>query len=584
MAKGDYTISDIYQGGYSSLNPSYGDVFKGYTIEAGSLGLTTDPRTANIVQEVTSKLSAGAKQMEISAVSPDVFESIPGGKEFDQLKEVKRLAKLTGVDISVHAPIVEASGITKEGFSESDRKSAERQMTLAVERSHEVNPDGNVPVTFHSSAIIPQPIIPKGKEVPEKAFAINSDTGSIHPIPLRKRYLTGEKPDIKKELDKINEDSWMSGLSHLSYNAERGSELFHNTQLLATLSEAEKKAGKDLTSEEKRARAGFNTATAFLNDSYRELKELYETAYRSAKGDEKKVLDELRERTENNIKKIELDPRSKGSILLREGIIEEGLETLNKISPPQTFKPLDEFAQEKTIQTFGDVAFNSYKKFGSNAPIISVENPPVGGAFSTGKELKEIVEKSREKFVERAVKEGMSESEAREQAEKLLGVTWDVGHINMLRKYGYKSEDIIKETEEVAHLVKHVHLSDNFGFEHTELPMGMGNVPMKEIMEKLPEKDVKKIIEAGNWWQHFKTSPFQQTLEATGSPIYAMQMAPSWYQAQGLQQGYYGGLAGQWLPQIHYETLGAGFSQLPAELGGQKPGAQGGRMSGRPME
>ena len=253
------------------------------------------------------------------------------------------------------------------------------------------------------------------------------------------------------------------------------------------------------------------------------------------------------------------------------------------MSPPQIFKPLDEFAQEKTIQTFGDVAFNSYKKFGDKAPIITIENPPIGGAFSRGKELKEIVEKSREKFVERAVEKGMSKSEAKAQAEKLLGVTWDVGHINMLRKYGYEAKDIIKETEEVADLVKHVHLSDNFGFEHTELPMGMGNVPMKEIMEKLPEKDVKKIIEAGNWWQHFKTSPFQQTLEAVGSPIYSMQMAPSWNQTLGLYQGYYGGM-GPIFPQIHYETLGAGFSQLPAELGGQRPGATGGRMSGRPME
>ena len=531
MAKGDYTISDIYQGGYSALSPSYGDVFKGYSVEAGSLGLTTDPRTANIVQDVSAKLSAGAKQIEVSAVSPEIFESIPGGKEFNQLKEVNRLAKLTGVDVSVHAPIVEASGITKEGFSESNRESAERQMNLAVERSHEVNPDGNIPVTFHSSAILPQPIIPKGKEIPEGAFFINSETGSIAKIPLRERHLTGEKPDIKKELDKANEDSWMSSLSHLSYNAERGSELIAHYETLATLSEAEKKAGRDLIPEEKRARAGFNTATAFLNDSYRELKELYETAYRHAEDHEKRMLDELKEKTEENIKKIEMAPKSKESILLREEIIEEGLDTLNKMSPPQIFKPLDEFAQEKTIQTFGDVAFNSYKKFGDKAPIISVENPPIGGAFSTGKELKEIVEKSREKFVERAVKEGMSKSEAKAQAEKLLGVTWDVGHINMLRKYGYEAEDIVKETEKVAHLVKHIHLSDNFGFEHTELPMGMGNVPMKEIMEKLPEKDVKKIIEAGNWWQHFKTSPFQPTLEAVGSPIYSMQMAPSWNQA-----------------------------------------------------
>ena len=150
----------------------------------------------------------------------------------------------------------------------------------------------------------------------------------------------------------------------------------------------------------------------------------------------------------------------------------------------------------------------------------------------------------------------------------------------------FSEQDIIKESEIVAPYVKHVHLSDNFGFEHTELPMGMGNVPLKEIMEKLGEKgfNAKKIIEAGTWWQHFRTQPFQETLEAVGSPLYAMNMAPYWSNAPGLVQGYSSGMEGNWLPQINYETFGTSFSRLPKELGGTTQGAQGSRMSGRPME
>ena len=270
-------------------------------------------------------------------------------------------------------------------------------------------------------------------------------------------------------------------------------------------------------------------------------------------------------------------------------IVQKGTNVLNQITAPHIVESLNEFAKQKTTDTFANVAWNAYDKVKKGewkqAPIISIENPPAGGAFSTGKELKEVVEESRDKFVKKAVEEGMSELQAREQAEKLLGVTWDVGHINMLRKYGYKEKDIIKETEQIKPLLKHIHLSDNFGFEHTELPMGMGNVPTKKIMEKLGKKgfEAKKIIEAASWWQHFQTPPVQQTLEAFGSPIYSMQMAPYWNQAQGFQQSYSPGY-GQMLPQINYQTFGAGFSQLPSELGGQQPGAQGGRMSGRPME
>ena len=104
-------------------------------------------------------------------------------------------------------------------------------------------------------------------------------------------------------------------------------------------------------------------------------------------------------------------------------------------------------------------------------------------------------------------------------------------------------------------------------------------------MEKLGQKgfEANKIIEAGNWWQHFRTSPFQESLEAMESPIYGMKMAPYWSQAPGLYQGYFSGY-GQMLPQINYEIFGAGFSRLPSELGGQAAGAQGSRMSGRPME
>ncbi|MDZ4226657.1 MAG: hypothetical protein U1B79_00945, partial [Candidatus Pacearchaeota archaeon] len=58
--KRGYTISNIYQGGYSTMVPSY----SGY-ITAGSLGMTTDPRTANIIQEVSSKLSSGVKNIEV---------------------------------------------------------------------------------------------------------------------------------------------------------------------------------------------------------------------------------------------------------------------------------------------------------------------------------------------------------------------------------------------------------------------------------------------------------------------------------------------------------------------------------------
>ena len=582
MAKEGYTIGEIYHGGYSSLSPSYGDTFTGYRTSAGSLGLTTDPRTANVLQEVSSKLSTGVKQIELATVSPEIFESIPK----QHLKEINRLSKLTGVDVSVHAPIVEPSGMTKEGFSEAEREAVERQMTEVINRCHDVNPDGSSPVTFHSSASIPGQIAPKGKE-PEEVLVINSESGSIHKLPLRERHFPGgeKKPNVQTELKTINESQWSENIRNISYYANMGEKSIKDYEYLTQATEGERKAGKEITSEENEADSAFQMGTTFLNDSYRQLESLFELANRHGSKEDKKILDDFALKIKPKVEQVKNAKNIHEDVRLRMGIIDEGIRTFNKITPPKIFKPMNEFAKAKTTKTFANVAFNSYKKFGDKAPIISIENPPIGGAFAKGEELKEIVEESRNKFVEVAAKEGMSESEARTQAEKLIGVTWDVGHINMLRKHGYEDKDIIKESEQVAKLVKHVHLSDNFGFEHTELPMGMGNVPLKEIMEKLGKEGfkAKKIIEAANWWQHFKTPPVQETLEAVGSAFYSTNMAPYWNQELGLQQSYSGGF-GQMLPQVNYETFGAGFAQLPTELGGQRQGASGTRMSGKPME
>jgi len=578
----DYQIKDIYQGGYSSLNPKYGDIFTGYRINPSTFGLTTNPRTANVLQDVSSKLSSGAKHIEVSAVTPQVFESIPD----QQLVELKRLSKLTGVDISMHGPIAEPSGLTEHGFSEINREAAEKQMFSAVERGHKINPDGNIPITFHSSAIgIPGKIIPKGKEM-EEEMIINTNTGSIHKIPLKRRYFPGEeeKKDIRTEVEKINEEQWTENLEQLRYHAEMGKESLDNSMFTKVLSEAEIKASKDPSKDEREMRHLYNRGTLYLNSSYNSLKQLFDTAWQSSTNEEKDKLKKFRDEIESKAQKIRENPQSEGSMILMKEIVEKGVETLRDVHP-KTYEDLNEFSKQKTVETFSNIAFKSYKEFKDKSPIISIENPPAGVIFSTGEELKEIVEGARKKFVEKAVKEGISEGEAKKAAEKLLGVTWDVGHINMLRKFGYEKEDIIKQTEKVAPFVKHVHLSDNFGFEHTELPMGMGNVPVKEIFEKLGKQgfDARKIIEASAWWEHFKAPPFKETLEAFGSPIYGMEMAPYWNQNLGFQQNYSSGY-GLMLPSVNYETFGAGFSRLPSELGGQRQGAEGSRMSGKPME
>jgi hypothetical protein len=184
-------------------------------------------------------------------------------------------------------------------------------------------------------------------------------------------------------------------------------------------------------------------------------------------------------------------------------------------------------------------------------------------------------------------KKQLSQTEAKQIAEKMIGATWDVGHINMLRKKGYTEKDVIEQTKKISKYVKHVHLSDNFGLDHTELPMGMGNVPLKEMMEQLKKAGFKgeQIVEAGNWWEFFSTqgggNPFLPSIEGMNAPLYTMAYAPTWSQ-MGKFGMYYSG-HGPVNPAFHHQIYQAGFTNMPVELGGEIPGDRG-RFAGTPNQ
>ena len=601
MGKGDYKIENVYQGGYSTLDPnkSYANNFTGYRTNAGSLGLTTDPRTANIVKDASAKLSTGVKQIELALVSPEVFDAIPK----QQYEELRQLAKLTGVNVSVHAPVIDTMGMTQQGFNEMNRELAERKVTEALLRSHELNPDGNIPVVFHSAeGIAGSEWKTLGtKEKPREAkrlIGVDRESGKMISLDYEERYYPGSK-DLSKptqyspeyNLDSQNKAVWDNQITQLFFNKERADEILEQNSvqiqhLLKELNE-KKERGEDplkgLTPTQQKVYMKFEDANNYLGEINKSANSIFSKGYQYGDIAQKARLRELSQEYGEAVEKGGGDPMAQSKAM------HKLLAEMQKSNlAPRMFIPIEEFAVNNSSKTFGNAAFTAFSKFKdvNKTPVMVIENPPAGFGLSTGEDLKNLVVASRKQFVEQAEKNGMNEKEAEKIAEKLIGATWDVGHINMLRKSGFGEKDIISETEKIAPYVKHVHLSDNFGFEHTELPMGMGNVPMKEIMQKLGEKgfEGKKIIEASSWWQHFQTAPIKETLEGLGAPMYAFGAGPYWNQSLGFQQNYNSGY-GMMLPSTNYQTFGAGFSQLPQELGGDvQRGGSTGRFSQRGME
>ena len=615
---------NFYAGADYGLTPKYkspNSVGMSTPEPSSNLGVPTDPRTANQIKAVSDKLSTGVKTIEVSGITPEVLESIPN----QHLEEINRLRQLTGVDLTFHGPIVEATGIIKQGWDDTDRQQVEKTMWSSVERAHKLDPKGNIVVTFHSSAANIEPetkVINEltGKEEISDIYVVDEREGRFEPMRVKPNFFTG-KNDWKADLEKLNKEAWFRSLQSVSYHASIGEDqlrraLVNGGEDLKGLSPEIKSSvsekgvlglyksyieGKTTDmieklpeSDKKKIEISVGEvvhADVYLRDAYQQMQTLFNQAYEVLERENKKGanekakadferLEDFRKELAPKINELQKDPSKLGDF--GQSLV-KGVNLLRAITPPEIYKPLRGFAIDKASDTFSNIAMNSYKEFKNSSPIISIENPPVGSGLSRAEDLRDVVKESRRKFIEKAIDSGISEKEAEQQAEKLIGATWDVGHINMMRKRGYDTEAVVEETKKIAPFVKHVHLSDNFGLDHTEMPMGMGNVPTKQHMELLNQYNskMKKIAETGNWFQPFVKTPLRETLEAFDSPLYAMKMQPYWNQISHASGGYFSGYGMN--PDVHHSIYGAGFSGLPTSLGGQVPG-KGGGFSGAPME
>ncbi|MFH1290815.1 MAG: TIM barrel protein, partial [Nanoarchaeota archaeon] len=595
MAEGADYSENFYAGADYGLDPNYAAEFStgvspDYRFPTSRFGITTDPRTANQLKAVSDKLNTGAKHIEITGVTAGTWENVPE----QHLTEIKRLKQLAGIDLTFHGPTIEPTGVTKQGWNESHREQAERQMSQAVERAHKMDPSGNIVVTFHSSNGLPDPETKVMEEDPKtgkmreviKEFGTVSHDGRFDFKKVTPDYFRGkggeyesleeQKNAIGAAIDKQNKDAWFRQLQHLSFNANSGASIISDAltgreldpdlkkktdegqwlQIYSkymkekNMSKVIKKIGEPWKGIVEKQLHRISHGDIYLRDAYQDLQTLYNQAYENAEKDgNDEDLEKLkRYRDEMRVSVEDIQDPKKIDYFAEE--IVKGVNVLRSIEAPRAIKPLREFAVDKSSETFSNIAFNAYKKFKDNAPIVSVENPPAGMGLAQAEDLRDVVGESRKKLQKKLMEqERLSEDAAKKQAEKLIGVTWDVGHINMIRKYGYSEDQLEEQTKEIAPYVKHVHLSDNFGMEHTELPMGMGNVPTKRMMKMLKQygkqfDKIKQVIETGTWFgpQAFgNRTPFAESLSSFGSPIYSMKMAPYWNQASDASGGYFVG-------------------------------------------
>ncbi len=649
------SYENFYTGSAYPFEKPYGG-FTGpnaYHTSVKDVSYPTDPLTANQLKKVSDKLSTGTRNIEVSGLG------LMGGGPMKHLasiprqhwKEIDRLRKLTGVDLTFHGPLVEATGAGgRENWTEDKRKEAETQMKASVELAQQMNSDSSeknpkgMVMTFHSSNGLPEVkrrikvgTNPDGSPKEEiVSFAVvNERTGEIGPLPkMKKEFLEKEGivPSPENWLDEYNRQIWHSPLQNIAIGTSRAQDALKSTISLSgeidkNFSEGSKGAFKlyelstkdpqqysqvikefektdpKISAWQEQFNSNISFARANIDNSYIEFKESFNRAMETATENDKNKLESYKKEAlpvflkyknykEGNGGELNLEDFNKQII---KGI--NILESLKKV--PETYKSLEKFAIDKASETFSNVALHAFtnaKKQGVAPGIISIENPPAGmSGLTRADEIKDLIEASRRKFADKAVEQGiMSRKDAEEKSKQIIGATWDVGHINSIRKWGYGKKDVLREAKTIAPYVKHMHLADNLGFEDAELPIGMGNVPVDEILTAEWGENfrkAKKAIETGDWFSRqggmgMTQTAVRESLSGLSAPVYSMgqaQHATYWNQAVNSYGSYAGGL-GPINPEVHHSIYGGGFGGLPAYQGGEMPGKGSSSFSGTPME
>ena len=624
----------FYKGSFSSLNSDYGN-FTGYRMSAAQLGFPGSPQTANQLGEAINAAKQGVKAFEVTMLQADMGETIPK----QHFSEMKALMKLTGVKPSVHGPMIDAAGFDEKGNwgQEFGRVSNERRMFDTIEKAAMLDSKGNVPVVFHSAGVGTPgaEFRPADKSAGEKGAVIergamiNRETGQVAQTKERRSYFmsTSEKDfglgkeniekggtlmTVRSSIDNNNAVEWdekLKGVIIDKGKVDRAlGQLWKNAESLNLAnininSVEDKRRFNETLRNNPLVQDEMVKAEVLLENNNLTFRSLFNTAYKYGTDEQRKRLKGLSNDWKKDSEKYSSNPFQQQidssalqdsyftkfkDITSRKLIEKDGLIVSDeRFGAPEIYQEINEFAMDKAATTFGNLAMKSFDKLGKNkAPVLAIEPFHPGAALSSTDDMIKLVKKSRKNFVEHLMEDkGYSKGKAKDIAEEKIGVTWDVGHINMIKKQGFTDKDIAAQTKKIAPMVKHVHLTDNFGFADTHLAPGMGNTPIKKILEELEKTgrfaEMRKITEAGAFVQHFKQSPHPLTMAAFGSPIYSMKAGPYWNQAHQIQGSYSGGY-GTVNPQTHHSYFGAGFTTMPVELGGQMPGGES-RFGGTPM-
>jgi sugar phosphate isomerase/epimerase len=548
-------------------------------------------------------MGTGKGSMSQGSTTPEMY-----GK--DQRAAMRQLAKLNDVTLSTHATVgVQGmSGRTQEGFSQEAQEAGLNEIKRTIDFAADTA--GGGPIVFHTGEF-PRPVSQyeefegfPGEKQKGVINMANKETGQTF-------QLRRETPMSEPETDENND---------YIIDTETGKIKFKTETIQKKIDDAKLKAGNENVDEAALAveiYRNYRQKDIDMSEAEQKRYEINAEQIGKRRQEMEKVRDAFKRQLEDPQYQgnDQFRDRVKGEIIqnLRErGLypgareLQESPEMANEVQN-DPFHYLNEKVKEETdhekswrqaaisygkkaheerinidqIDTIQNVGLErsadgiaragiyAWKKGKSIDPkdrkgelFVAPENIwPDTGYGSHPEELKNIVQQSRNKMVERLTAQeidgqknpdrdpSINPQQAVKLANDHIRATFDIGHANIWRKYfkgdekqfndwmGKQIEDLNKEQ-----IIGHVHISDNFGFEDEHITPGQGNAPIGEFTQKMRDSgfEGKMIIEPAHqdyeaWtgFMNFAQSPVYRTkawteiensylAQGSGSPTYVV--------------------------------------------------------------
>ncbi|MBI4441114.1 sugar phosphate isomerase/epimerase [Candidatus Woesearchaeota archaeon] len=547
-------------------------------------------------QSLQSRIFHGASKIELAftgtgkghreALTPESFTK-------EEREAMRQLARINKVETSTHAAvgIAGVSGLAEGRFDDVAREQTVHEIKRAVDFAADATTGGAI--AFHA-AEFPRPVAEvekgrpgvkgrfemypgekyewkEGKPVEKEEtrlpiYLADEKTGKIMTIPRDQSIWVAETKEDEHGVKHIlfDEKTNKPKLTPLTYNQlidrERQKsenkdkpdykiflDHYYDQQLAMEEGEAvrrglELRQLKEQLEDTQNMKEFIDKNYPLTHESKREeWRDFFASRYGSAAY--RKSLEELRKLPEEQLNELRAGIQSREEIV--KSHYQKVLQMREEVSH---YKPIEDVGLQKTALSIAEAGIYAMKRTDETnkrlqghkeepiKPIyISPENLFPESYGSHPDELKTIIHNSREQMKKQLMAQGYDEKAAWDKAKTHIKATFDIGHMNIWRKYWADDprkslEENDKEfkkwvVEKVTKLTKedvigHIHVADNFGYHDEHLEVGKGTAPIMEFLQAAKEAGVTDIIVEPGSTNFERIWP--EAMAELGSPIYAV--------------------------------------------------------------